>query len=280
LIEDSLFALSKRVPQIETVVNREIRSINSNMLKAIEKLADRRTPEAVSRQQFALTSLNNLALMLSETVQQMQQAMASQMSGSGSCNKPGNSKSPSAASMRTLQEQLNQQLEQLKKGMKPGGQESGMQPGSSKPGTKGMSREMAKMAAQQEALRNMAREYESQLKKEEGGKGSGGEMKRLQELMEKTETDLVNKTITEETLMRQQEILSRLLEAEKAEREREQEQRRESKESKNEDFGNPEIFFEYIRRKNNETELLRTVPPNLNPYFRDKVDDYFRKQAD
>jgi hypothetical protein len=280
LIEDSLFALSKRVPQIETVVNREIRSINSNMLKAIDKLADRRTPEALSRQQFALTSLNNLALMLSETVQQMQQAMASQMSGSGSCNKPGNSKSPSAASMRKLQEQLNQQLQQMKNGMKPGGQESGMQPGGAKPGSKGMSREIAKMAAQQEALRNMAREYESKLKKEEGGKGSGGEMKRLQELMEKTETDLVNKTITQETLMRQQEILSRLLEAEKAEREREQEQRRESKESKVEDFGNPEIFFEYIRRKNNETELLRTVPPNLNPYFREKVDDYFRKQAD
>ncbi|MBL4587380.1 MAG: hypothetical protein JKX84_10040, partial [Flavobacteriales bacterium] len=51
LIEDSLFALSKRVPQIETIVNREIRAIKSNMKKAIAKMADRKTPEALSRQQ-------------------------------------------------------------------------------------------------------------------------------------------------------------------------------------------------------------------------------------
>jgi hypothetical protein len=148
------------------------------------------------------------------------------------------------------------------------------------PGNKGMSKQLAQMAAQQEALRNMAREYESQLKKESGGKGSGSEMKKIQDLMEKTETDLVNKQITQETLIRQQEILTKLLEAETAEREREQENRRESKESKSEDYGNPEIFFEYMRQKNNETELLRTVPPNLSPFYRNKVDEYFKKQVE
>jgi hypothetical protein len=277
LIEDSLYALSKRVPQIETIVNREIRSVNSNMKKSIEKMADRKTPEALSRQQFALTSLNNLALLLSETVQQMQ-AAAAQAAGSGSCNKPGGKGSkPSAGAMRKLQEQMNKQLEDMKKGMQPGGKKPGEKPGMA-PGSKGMSKQMAQMAAQQEALRNMAREYESQLKKEEGEKGGSGEMKKIQEMMEQTETDLVNKIITQETLMRQQEILTKLLEAESAEREREQEQRRESKEAKSEDYGNPEIFFEYIRQKNNETELLRTVPPNLNPFYRDKVDEYFKKQ--
>ncbi len=280
LIEDSLYALSKRVPQIETIINREIRSIKSNMKKSIQKMADRKTPDALSRQQFALTSLNNLALLLSETIQQMQQAMASQMSGSGSCSKPGKGNSPSAASMRKLQEQLNKQLEQMKKGQKPGGKEKGPQKGGMSPGGKGMSKQLAKMAAQQEALRNMAREYESKMKKEEGGKGSGGDMKKLRDMMEETETDLVNKLLTRETLLRQQEILTKLLEAEKAELEREQEQRRESREAKSEDYGNPEIFFEYIRRKNNETELLRTIPPNLNPFYREKVDEYFKKQTE
>jgi len=281
LIEDSLFALSKRVPQIETIVNREIRSIKSNMKKSIQKMADRKTSEALSRQQFALTSLNNLALLLSETIQQMQQAMASQMSGSGSCSKPGSGKSPSAASMRKLQEQMNKQMEQMKKGMSPGGKKPGEKPGGMSPGGRKMSKQLAKMAAQQEALRSMAREYESQLKNKEGrGKGNGGDMKKLQQMMEETETDLVNKMITRETMMRQQAILTKLLEAEKAELEREQEQRRESREAKNEDYGNPEIFFEYIRRKNNETELLRTVPPNLNPFYRKKVEEYFKKQVE
>ena len=175
---------------------------------------------------------------------------------------------------------MNKQMESMKKGMNPGGKKPGDKPGGMSAGNKGMSKQLAKMAAQQEALRNMAREYESQLKKEgeAGGKGSGSDMKKLQELMEQTETDLVNKMITQETLMRQQEILTKLLEAEKAERE--QEQRRESQEAKSEDYGNPEIFFEYIRRKNNETELLRTVPPNLSPFYRDKVDEYFKKQVE
>lgn len=279
LIEDSLFSLSKRVPQLETVVNREMRSVNSNMKKSIESMAERRTPEALSRQQFALTSLNNLALILSEAVDQMQQA-AAQMAGSGSCSKPGNSGKPSAGAMRKMQEQMNKQLEQMKKGMQPGGKEKGNEKGGMSPGNKGMSKQLAQMAAQQEALRNMAREYESQLKKESGGKGSGSQMKKIQDLMEQTETDLVNKQITQETLNRQQEILTKLLEAETAEREREQENRRESKESKNEDYGNPEIFFEYMRQKNNETELLRTVPPNLSPFYRNKVDEYFKKQVE
>jgi hypothetical protein len=280
LIEDSLYALSKRVPQIETVINREIRSVNNNMKKSIEKMADRKTPDALSRQQFALTSLNNLALLLSETVQQMQ-AAAAQAAGQGSCSKPGGGGKPSAGAMRKLQEQMNKQLEEMRKGMQPGGKKQGEKEGGMSPGNRGMSKQLAQMAAKQEALRNMAREYEKQLQKEgETGKGGSGDMKKLQELMEQTETDLVNKMITQETLMRQQEILTKLLEAETAEREREQEQRRESKEAKNEDYGNPEIFFEYIRQKNNETELLRTVPPNLNPFYRDKVDEYFKKQVE
>lgn len=281
LIEDSLYALSKRVPQIETVVNREIRSVNSNMGKAISSMADRRTPEAASRQQQALTSVNNLALLLSESIEQMQNAMA-QAAGSGSCNKPGKGNKPSAATMRQLQEQLNKQMENMKKGMDKGGQEKGAKPGGQKPGQGGlgMSREMAKMAAQQEALRQMVREYENELKKQTGGKGSGGDMDDLSRMMEQTETDIVNKQITRETMMRQQEILVKLLEAEKSEREREQEERRESREAKDEDYGNPEIYFEYKRRKSNETELLRTVPANLNPFYREKVDEYFRKQVD
>lgn len=281
LIEDSLYALSKRVPQIETVVNREIRSVNSNMGKAISSMADRRTPEAASRQQQALTSVNNLALLLSEAIDQMQNAMA-EASGSGSCSKPGKGKKPSAATMRSLQEQLNKQMEQMKKGMEKGGQEQGPKPGGNKPGQGGlgMSKEMAKMAAQQEALRQMAREYENELKKQGSGKGSGSDMDDLSRLMEQTETDIVNKQITRETMMRQQEILTKLLEAEKAEREREQEERRESREAKDEDYGNPELYLKYNRRKSNETELLRTVPANLNPFYREKVDEYFRKQAD
>lgn len=269
LIEDSLFALSKRVAQLATVVNREIRSINQNMNTAIENLAERQTPLAANRQQLAMTSINNLALLLSEVVQQMQQMQAQSMMGGAACNKPGQGQpKPSAATMKQLQEQLNKQIEQMQKGMQKGGQKPGQTPG-----TSGMSEELAKMAAQQEAIRQMLQQVASELEKE--GKGSSGNLDKLHELMEETETDLVNKRITTETLRRQQEILTRLLEAEKAERERDEEERRESKEGKSEKISNPPPFFEYNRRKQKETELLKTIPPSLQPFYRDKVNEYF-----
>jgi hypothetical protein len=44
---------------------------------------------AADKQQHAMTSLNNLALLLDEALQQMMQQQASGMPGNGSCKKPG-----------------------------------------------------------------------------------------------------------------------------------------------------------------------------------------------
>ena len=137
-----------------------------------------------------------------------------------------------------------------------------------------MSQELAKLAAQQEAIRQQLQNMADQLDK--NGKG-GGNIGKLAEKMEETETDLVNKLLSNETLKRQQEILTRLLESEKAEKEREMDEKRQSNEAKNENFSNPNEFLEYNRQKQKETELLKTVPPSLNPFFKLKVNQYFNK---
>ena len=272
MIEDSLFALSKRVVEIEPFVNREIAAINQNMDKAISLMADRKTKEASSKQQYVMTAVNNLALLLSEIVEQMQQQMANQMNSKSSCSKPGCKKSgckkpghgkPSMSSMRGMQQMLNKQLEGMKKGMKPGGKQMG----------NGMSKQLAKMAAEQEAIRNQLQKMNQQMNKD--GQGSMGNLEKLAKMMEETETDLVNRRVTQETINRQKEILTRLLKAENAEREREMDNKRKSTEAKNESFGNPTGFFEYNMLKKRETELLRTVPANLKPYYKNKVSEYF-----
>ena len=94
--------------------------------------------------------------------------------------------------------------------------------------------------------------------------------------MEQTETDLVNKRIKQETLSRQQEILGKLLEAEKAEQEREEDQKRESREGLNQTPINSIILQDYIKIKQKETDLLKTVPPSLNSFYKIKVGDYFK----
>jgi hypothetical protein len=296
IIEDSLLALSKRAPQISALVNREISSINNNMDKTIKVLAERNTSEANMRMQSAMTSINNLALLLNESLEQMQMQMKKKKDGkpgSGKCKKPGKGNNPSQGqgkpsmqSMKQMQEQLNKQMQQLKdaleKGQKPGekpGQKpgekpgNGQSPGMGKNGNMGMmpgsSEQFAKMAAQQEALRRQMQQLMDKLKNK--GSNPGGN---LADLMEQTEKDLVNKQLTNETMRRQQDILTKLLESEKAEREREQDEQRKSNEAKNEQLSNPKQFLEYKRMKEKELELLNTVPPNLTPYYKEKVNTY------
>lgn len=272
MVEDSLFALSKRQPMVEPFVLKEVGKIENNLDKAIESLNERRTGEAAGEQQFVMTSVNNLALLLSEALEQMMQAM--QMQGSGQCKKgnpmPGSGAKPaSAKSMRQLQEQLNQQIQQLKDGKQKG---QGQKQGDGQR-QQSMSEQLARMAAQQAAIRRMMEGYQEELKKQ--GMGNSKEMQSLMDEMERTETELVNKIITQQTLERQKEILSRLLKHERAELEREREQKRESTEAKEENYSNPSEFLEYKRLKSQEVELLRTVPPNLRPYYKSKVNEYF-----
>lgn len=301
IIEDSLLALSKRAPQISALVNREISLINNNMDKTIKVLAERNTGEANMRMQSAMTSINNLALLLNESLEQMQMQMKKKKDGkpgSGKCKKPGKGNNPSQGqgkpsmqSMKQMQEQLNKQMQQLKdaleKGQKPGekpGQKpgekpgNGQSPGMGKNGNMGMmpgsSEQFAKMAAQQEALRRQMQQLMDKLKNK--GSNPGGN---LSDLMEQTEKDLVNKQLTNETMKRQQDILTKLLESEKAEREREQDEQRKSNEAKNEQISNPKQFLEYKRMKEKELELLNTVPPNLTPYYKEKVNTYLNNSG-
>lgn len=265
MIEDSLYSLSKKVPQIQSVVNKEIQIINLNVSKAIESLGERRTAEANRNQQFAMTSINNLALMLSEALEQLQQAQ--QNSKSGSKGK----KKQSLSQLSKMQEQLNQNMQKAREEMqKQGNQQNRQQGGKSS----AMSEQLAKMAREQQMIRQAMQEINRIENK--GGKGKLGNLDKLMKEMEQTETDLVNKKIQQETLVRQKEILSKLLEAEKAERDREQDEQRESKEARELPPVNSLLLQEYQRIKQKETDLLKTVPPSLNTFYKIKVGDYFK----
>ncbi|MBS1583086.1 MAG: DUF4175 domain-containing protein [Bacteroidetes bacterium] len=284
VVEDSLFALSKRVPQLQAAVNREMNQVNENMDRAREHLAesranDRERPQAADKQQRAMTSLNNLALLLDEALQQMQQQQAQGMPGKGSCNKPGGagsspSNSQKMQKMKAQQQALSKQLEEMKKALEEG-KKKGPKEGQQNAGgmTPGMSQQLAQLAAQQAALRKEMQRMAQEMNKDGSGNGNG--LQKLAEQMEQNEKDIVNKNITQESLKRQQDIMVRMLEAEKAERERELDQKRESNEGKDRDHPDPARFFEYQRTKEREAELLRTVPPGLKPYYKARVNEYF-----
>lgn len=273
MIEDSLLALSKRQVSIASTVNREIAAINSNMEKSISLMGKREnkfTPDISSRQQFSMTSINNLALMLNEALNQMQNncKKSGSCSKPGSCKKPGHGEKPSSAKMKQMQQQLKKQMEALKKSMEQGKKEGGTQQGNS-----GWSQELVKIAAQQSALKQMMMEMQK-----EGGM-KPGELENTLKLLEQSQKDVVNRTITEETINRQNQIMEKLLDFEKAEKERETEQKRQATQAKDDHKRNLSDFSEYNKRKEKETELLKTVPPSFKSFYKNKVSEYFNNFA-
>ncbi len=266
MVEDSLIALSKRVMQISTFITREMAAVNKNLEGSLEALHERTTDRANVYQQYAMTSYNNLALMLDEVMQQMQQQMAQSMPGSQMCQKPGGESQ--LPSMSEMQKQLNEQLQKMKGQMNEG----------PKPGERnGMSQQLAETARKQAALREALQKMAEELG---GGNTEDGKLaKQLQEIaeqMDKTEEDIVNKRLTEATLRRQQDILTRLLEATDAERERKQDKERQSNTAQETPREMPPALEEYLRKRQAELDLYKTVAPELKPFYQNLVEEYFR----
>ncbi|MDB5234830.1 MAG: hypothetical protein JWR44_1823, partial [Hymenobacter sp.] len=241
-------------------------------------------------------------LMLQGSLNQMQQE---QQAGKGQPQdgqgKPGKKKGkgkgqgqgskPGPGSMGKMQQQLNEQIQKLSQSGKSGRE---------------MSQELAKLAGQQQMLRQAMQQLD---KLQQGGKPGGakaGEGKDgkdgskegqesgangkdgkgdqggggtgdIKKMMEQTETDLVNKRLTEETIMRQQQILTRLLEVEKSARERDQDTKREAQTAQYKAPVFPPAFDKYKANKERQSELLRSTPPNLTPYYQREVGEYFQK---
>jgi hypothetical protein len=158
-----------------------------------------------------------------------------------------------------MQQQLNQKIQELKNSGKGG---------------KELSEELAKSAAEQERIRKALQEFQEKMK------GQGKEMPGMGDLlnkMEQTELDLVNKQLTDQLIKRQKEIETRLLEAEKSMREQDEEEERKGETAKDYDKEIPKAYEEYLRLKEKEVELLKTVPPRLYPYYKQEVNEYFKR---
>ncbi|MCA6078519.1 hypothetical protein [Fulvivirga sedimenti] len=260
VVEDSLLALAQRVFQLQAFVTREVENMNYHLDKSLEGIKERKKPNAASEQQFAMTAMNNLALLLDDVMEQMQDAMANP---SGQGGKPGQ-KQP-MPSLSELQQQLNQQIQDLKNSGKSGRE---------------LSEELARLAAEQERIRQAFQEMQRQFMMDNEGNKGKEPGQGLPEKMEETETDLVNKQLTEEMIQRQRDILTRMLESEDALREQDKDEQRKGETAKDYENIKPKAFEDYFKLREQEIELLRTLPPKLFPYYKKEVNEYFKRLGD
>ena len=281
MVEDSLYALAKRVFQIKSFVTKQMTDVNKYLDLSKKEMEERNTYKASGFQQFVMTGLNNLALMLSETQQQMQMQQSSSDPKDGTpkmcskCKKPGDGMPKLSKMQKQLSDKISQLAEKMMKdgeGKKPG--EQGDKQGQGGNNSKQYSKEFAEMAAQQAEMRRLLEQINNEENKD--GKGGMGDLKKVMEQMEKNETDLVNKRLTTEMLRRQQDITVRLLEAEKAQRERDEKPERESNTGNDIERKMPPSLENYLKQQKSMVDLYKTAPPSLKPYYKQIADKYFK----
>lgn len=291
MIRDSLFELSKKSAKLSAQVNKETTQLERNMSAATENLGNRRISDALISQQYAMTHTNNLALMLNEMLSNLMQAQSqAQSQNKGQCNNPGGMtpKQGSGKQMSdiiTKQKELGNAMQQMQnaKQQRDGENKGSEQGKEQKPGQSnktqgegeyGDAEQLARMAQQQAAIRRQLQELNSLLNSK--GVGNAKELKEIQERMDKVETDLVNKRMTNEMVLRQREILTRLLEAEKSIREQEQDNKRASKNPENISRPVPPELQKYMNERKQLLEQYKTVPAQLKPYYKNMVQHYYQ----
>ncbi|MDE5559301.1 MAG: hypothetical protein K2I84_01430, partial [Bacteroidales bacterium] len=223
-VEDSVRALSVRQPQVAVHTQGVLKHLRWDSQKALADLLTMNTTlyryyrtqnrQAEAAQQRAMNGLNELALLLSESLDRMQMSLSMQGSGGkgqpqagagaaesgdesqkGSASGEGGQPKPGEGpSLREMQESLNRGLEALQKAMQ---------------GQQVSSEAFMRAAAQQEMIRRALQKQMEEMKRQ-GGKAQG-DLQRVLGDMERTERELVHKAVTPQMLLRQQQIVTRLL---------------------------------------------------------------------
>ncbi len=289
-VKDSLRSLAERNPKIASFVEQELTKIDKQYRYIPTHIEEREKRQLAAKQQFAMTGINNLALFINESLEAAQMQMKGGMPGEGDCNTPGGTgesgKSKGGKGQKGekgksgqgqlggLKELLKKQLEQLKKGNQAGGQQPGNKPGNKPGGVLPLgAQQAAKMAAEQSMIQQQLERLRQELNKD--GSGAGNQLNKLIKELEEQQKDLIHKDWNTQLIDRQQEILTRLLESDKALKERGWDEKRKSNSGKNTDFGNQIDFLEYKKQKEKQIELLRTLDPSFNNYYKEKANAYF-----
>ena len=308
-VDDSLFAMSLRNPKIAEDITKEIGNVQYNVDKAIETLAEANVPKGNSHQQYAVSSSNKLADMLSDILNGMQM----QMSGAGA-GKPkpvqGQGEGMQLPDIIKKQDGLGEKMKKgMKKGDKPGeGQEGnkgekegqgqeGNKPGDGQKGGKGGkggksgngnsqgqgkdkggengqdgegdAKAIMEIYKEQQQLREA---LEKELKKQ----GVGGNGQNTLDQMKQIEKQLLNKGFNNETLQKILNVKYELLKLEKALQQQGEDKKRQSETNKKE-FNNqatalPSRLQEYLK----SIEILNRQSLPLRSNFNQRVQEYFK----
>lgn len=262
-IDDSLFALSMRQPLISERINNELSSVDYNMHKAIDLLEDAFVYKGAAAQQYALTSTNNIADLLSDTLSNLQ-AQMNPSSGQGS------------PEMQLPDIIMSQQGigKQAKKSQGPSQQDSDKPGNKPTPGTpsspydsESQSEEVFDIYKQQQRLRLALQNLI--------GKAPDRLSKSVLDQMKRTEDELIRNGLTPNVVRQLSQLKHQLLKLDRALIEQNRENRRESQSSQKSASGSDVSNFNNLPNYMINTEILNKQPLPLHPVYKSKIRAYF-----
>jgi hypothetical protein len=218
---------------------------------------ERNTAKANRSQRDALKNANDLILILSESLNNIENNASGSGGKSTKKRKPKPKPEQQLSEMRSAQESMKNQLRDLLNQMKSGESEA-------------TNRELAKMLMQNEIYQQM---LEQMMRNADIDGQTAKLLQEAKKLMEKSHTEFANKKLSIQTVMRQQNIVNKLLDAENAETERDTDDKRESTTAKNIDGKTPKNFQEDITFEKN-MDVLKQTNLKLNSFYKAKFDEY------
>jgi len=306
-IDDSLFALSLRQPQLGEKINEELGNIDYNLNQSLDRLAENQVLQGAASQQYVVAGANTLADMLSSVLNNMQQQLSGSGSGKGGKPTPGSGGvGEQLSDIIMSQEELSKKMG---KGKSPGSAgengEQGEEGDAKKEGDNGNKGENGKEGKNtgsgngqgQQGLANgdglseqqRLEQYEiykqqqqirQQLEDLINQEGLGKEVNNLVREMKNIEDQLLNGGIDEAAKRRMENLRHELMKLKVAEQEQGQEEKREAQTNRT-SFNSPIKSLENEAKKYfNTEELLNREPLPLNGEYKIKVQSYFNGNND
>lgn len=262
-IDDSLYVLSMRLPEISTIVQKDLTNAHYNLDQSLENFAESRFNNGSSNQQYVMTSVNNLADFLSDILDNMQQPKNSKQ---GKGKKGGKS-----FSLPDIIKKQGDLVKKMQQGDKKGQQQNGKKKGESKGNRQndGLDGDLFKTYQEQSQLRQ---ELQNALKN--NGKGNNPEARKVLKSMEQLENEILEKGFNKGTIQKMQQLKYNLLKLDKAAFEQEKDTKRKSTSNQQRYNSNntktllKKLFY-------NQTEILNRQSLPLQKNYKKKVQQYF-----
>lgn len=252
---DSLQQLAKNIPQMSREVQRHAGLALREMGNATDAMTERSVSEASGHQKASMMHLNELALMLSEVMNQMMNA-----SGAGSGGANMQQMIQQMQQMAGEQQKLNQQIQQFLNDAQGNRLSVDMQ------------QRLQQMGAQQRAIQQQLED----IRRNPEARGKLlGDLEKISQQMEETIRELEQRQVNPEMVERQQQILQRLLDAQRSIHQRGQEEKRESREGRDVPREGPGALPPADAADKLRRDLIEALESGYAPDYEELIKRYF-----